>query len=580
MPNSPKVDFNFINNNVEVTRPSNGVSLMLARTNSGPVADPSEIITSVTKFRQKYGAEIVPDGSPSNIEKALKGGSKLRIVRVVGTGATIGYVYYGTGATDTNQGTVFVLNLGDNSVKFKLSLGGKSAASITNQNGSVYVKLYSDNYGQLYYTIYTDVAVLGNGKLFSVYVDNGKAAIDTDALRAFNSKDLYFTLQYEVTENQNDFNPGTTIEELASYIDQNINNTSTVVSVTPPTGSLDIKDGWVNTVNKGNIGGNPTLAQWVAAADCIRDYQDIYEVSVSNIYQHLSSSDALSLHQAIATIAQECEEFQYFVEIPKRKLKSSGVGYTDEVMKKEDIVTWLNTSRSAIGNSMYVCYFGGGIKYYNSNGTLTDSEVLGTIHGLADDCSSKYGPYRSFSGMNRGIIPDGQGSVCPNYGSPSRYDDLNDLALAGANMIVLKNTRTAGKATVLWHSFTSHIKQDGFRFINVVRLALYVKKQIRPILESYIEEPNIWSSWKRIYLECKPIMDGLVTDEAISEYNWEGDQDATSWDELTINNEADVRSGKYKLNIVVKEIATMQDIQVNLVFDQSSNTVSASITSA
>ena len=107
---------------------------------------------------------------------------------------------------------------------------------------------------------------------------------------------------------------------------------------------------------------------------------------------------------------------------------------------------------------------------------------------------------------------------------------------------------------------------------------MYIKKQIRPILESYIEEPNMWNSWKRIYLEAKPIMDGLVTDDAITEYTWEGDQDATSWDELTVNNEADARNGKYKLNIKVKDVATMQDIQVNLVYDQASNTMSSSIT--
>jgi len=169
--------------------------------------------------------------------------------------------------------------------------------------------------------------------------------------------------------------------------------------------------------------------------------------------------------------------------------------------------------------------------------------------------------------------------VIQNYGTPSRYDDLNDLANACLNVIVLKQTRTAGLATVLWHSFTSQVRQDSFRFIHAVRLALYIKKQLRPILESYIEEPNIWNSWKRIYLEGKPIMDGLVTDDAISEYTWDGDQDATSWDELTVNNEAEARNGKYKLNIKVKDVATMQDIQVNLVYEQASNTVSATIAS-
>lgn len=579
MPNSPRIDFNFINNNIEVTKPVNGISLILARTKSGPVADPSEIITSVTKFRQKYGAEIVPDGSPSNIEKALKGGSKLRILRVVGTGYTDGNVYFGT-ETDTEDGVVFVLNLGTtNKVNFKLNLTGPSAAIIKNQPGTVYVKLYGDNYGQVYYAIYTDTATIATGTLFSVYMDGSKASIDTDALKAFNSKDQYFDLEFTIPSSLTEFNPGSSIKELADYIDTHINGTSNTVSVTPPSGVATIYTGWVNTVDKGNQGSTPTITQWENAIDVIRDYQDIYEVSVSNIYQHLNSSEAIQLHSDIATIASECQEFQYFVEIPKYKLNGSSAGYTSEVMNKSDIITWLTSTRGSIGNSMFVCYFGGGIKYYDSTGILCDSEVIGTIHGLADSCAAKFGPYRSFAGMNRGVIEDGQGPVCPNYGAPSRYDDLNELALAGANMIVLKSTRTSGLATTLWHSFTSHIKQDSFRYINSVRLALFIKKQLRPILESYIEEPNIWSSWKRIYLEGKPIMDDLIEDEAISEYTWDGDQDATSWEELTVNNEADVRNGKYKLNIKVKDVATMQDIKVNLIYDQASNTVSSAITS-
>jgi hypothetical protein len=318
----------------------------------------------------------------------------------------------------------------------------------------------------------------------------------------------------------------------------------------------------------GSPGSTPTAEQWKDAAESIRDLQEIYEVSCSHLNQHLSSADELSVHNYIGNMADEMEEFQYFVEIP-----------VTEDTTKAQLIALANQYEGAIGKSKWICYFSAGIKYYSENGNLVASNVMGTVHGLADACASNYGPYRSFAGMNRGIIPDGNGPVIANFGSPSRYDDLNELAEHCLNMIVLKQTRTAGLATVLWHSFTSQVRQDSFRYIHAVRLALYIKKQIRPILESYIEEPNMWNSWKRIYLEGKPIMDGLVTDDAISEYTWDGDQDATSWDELTVNNEAEARNGKYKLNIKVKDVATMQDIQVNLVYEQASNTVSATIAS-
>lgn len=75
MPTSPHVDFKFKNNNVLQTTPMLGVSCVLARTTKGPYDDPSEIISTFPQFQRIYGSEIVPDGSVSNIEKALQGGS-------------------------------------------------------------------------------------------------------------------------------------------------------------------------------------------------------------------------------------------------------------------------------------------------------------------------------------------------------------------------------------------------------------------------------------------------------------------------------------------------------------------------
>ena len=88
MPNSPSVNFEFKNDNVLQTTPMLGVSCVLARTTKGPYDDPSELIQSFSQFQRVFGSEIVPDGSVSNIEKAFMGGSKLRVIRVLGKGAT------------------------------------------------------------------------------------------------------------------------------------------------------------------------------------------------------------------------------------------------------------------------------------------------------------------------------------------------------------------------------------------------------------------------------------------------------------------------------------------------------------
>ena len=90
MPNTPRVQFNFENNNVQNSTPLLGVSHVVARTTKGPFNSPDKVFNTYSAFQEVYGEEIVPDGTVSNIQKAFELGSKLRISRVAGVGATLG----------------------------------------------------------------------------------------------------------------------------------------------------------------------------------------------------------------------------------------------------------------------------------------------------------------------------------------------------------------------------------------------------------------------------------------------------------------------------------------------------------
>ena len=97
MPTSPKVDFTVINNNVASITPNNGIGFVLARTTKGPFFDASKIIKSPAQFAEVFGSEVVPDGSISNISRALSMGGQLRICR-------IGHL--NSGKVDAVKGTV------------------------------------------------------------------------------------------------------------------------------------------------------------------------------------------------------------------------------------------------------------------------------------------------------------------------------------------------------------------------------------------------------------------------------------------------------------------------------------------
>lgn len=582
MPTSPHVDFKFKNNNVLQTTPMLGVSCVLARTTKGPYDDPSEIISTFSQFQRIYGSEIVPDGSVSNIEKALTGGSKLRVIRVLGKGATQGTVA-ATAASKTKaaakseeEGIVpasatpdpatpaALITITSSGVTYSLGLVTKGYGDPIGSTDSFQVGFYKQA-NTLYYKIYS-----GNGQVleqgpvitYKTADENNDTSVDYLALSAF-AKNSEYIKPVVVA--------GSSFENLIKWLTDSVDGTKNAVTLTVGD-AAPTEDEKKFTGTIGSAGSTPTADEWIASLDFVKDYTDFYQLFISHISQHLTTdADVLKVYKAAADMAKELMEWVLYIEVPKHLTH-----YTQGTQARDykAQVTWVQTCLGTVGNSKYIAYFGGGLKYYNENGNLQDSDVVGTIAGLGDASATQYGPWKSFAGMNRGVIGDAVGPVCPNYGSPSRYSELNTLAQNYINEMVIKDTPDAGKQTMLWHCFSSQVKQDSERFLSIVRLNLYLKKFLRPVLNKYIEEPNVWSTWKRIWLEVKPTLDSLVDEDAMTEYTWMGDQDATSWDDLSVNNEADARQGKYRAILKYKDVVPMQEVTMEIVIDAVSKSVS------
>ena len=62
----------------------------------------------------------------------------------------------------------------------------------------------------------------------------------------------------------------------------------------------------------------------------------------------------------------------------------------------------------------------------------------------------------------------------------------------------------------------------------------------------------------------------------MTEYTWQGDQDATSYSDLQVNTEAEVRQGKYHVVLKYKDIVPMQEITIDIVIDSASQNVEIS----
>ena len=575
MPNSPSIKFKIENNNLEQTTPLVGVSCILARTTRGKYNDPSTLISTISQFKNVYGEEIVPDGTPSNIEKALAGGSKLRVIRVPGSGYFKGVLtpkntIPATPTEATTPEKIIELSFGDDSVEigfytrtYDESVDGVANfdAIFTKQGNTVFCNIYG--HGKT--TIMESLPVITYKNADSV----NKTSVDYLAFYQFlqNSEYLEPVVLDSTLTNKS-------IAGIANWLYEKVDGSTT--EFTFKVVDKEVTDSITCVSAPGSGGTEPSADDWVDSMEYLRDYTDPYHLACSHISQHLSDSDVLKVHKAAKVLVDELDEFMYFIEVPKYTTR-----YTEgtTVRDKNSIISWIKTCLNTIGNSRNVAYFAGGLKMNNDQGITVEADILGTILGLADSSNSTYGAWKSFAGMNRGVIYDAQGPACLNYGSPSRYNDLNELAQVYANMIVVKDTYNAGKQTMLWHCFTSQVKQDSFKFISIVQLVYYLKKFLRPILESKIEEPNYIPTWQDIYLQVKPELDDLVEQEAMSEYTWMGDQNATGYDDMQVNNEADVRQGKYKAVLKFKEIVPMQEIEMSLVIDKTSKTATVELNS-
>lgn len=580
MSKSPLVKFTIENNNVSPSVPSNGVSCLLARTKKGPYNGPSTTISSVAQFRSLFGGEVVPDGSPSNIEKALQSGSKLRIIRVPGTGYFKGVLLNtasDNGEAPTTQQTpksVIKIIQGSDSVEigFYTKIGDDLVDGVKTFDVTFTKTANTLNY-QITGTGKTTVLESNPVITYKAANSVGNNSIDYIAFNNFLNNSEYLEPYIVSSTLGGDKSVATIIKWMAEVLD----NSKEAITITVASKSFDtLATTPVVCVSQvGSSGTAPTAEAWVESMEALLDYTDVYQVACSHINQHLEDqADIISVHKAFKDMCEKVQEYTYYIEVPKYKTH-----YTEgtEVRDKDSIVDWINTIVNSIGNSMWVAYFAGGIKYYNESGIVVNSDIIGTILGLGDTAASNQGPWLSFAGMNRGVIEDAHGSVSPNYGSPSRYEELNELALNYANMVVVKDTRTMGKQTMLWHCFTSQVKQDSFKYLSIVRLVLYMKKQLRPILDSYLEEPNTFLTWNNIYLEAKPILDNLITQGAITEYVWNGDQYASSYNDLVVNNEADVRQGKYKVVLNFKEVIPLQEISMVLSIDKANGSISTEL---
>ena len=271
MPNSPSIKFKIENNNLEQTTPLVGVSCILARTKRGPYNDPSTLISTPSQFQSVFGSEIVPDGSPSNIEKALVGGSKLRIIRVPGDGYFKGILTANSSVPDTPEeapSPVKVLELASGSHKVEIGFYIKTYdelvdgsanfdAVFTKQGNTVFCNIYG--HGKT--TVMESLPVI----TYKNADDNNNTTVDYLAFYQFLTGSAYLeaTIISSTLTNKS-------LAGVANWLYEEVDGSSS--SFTFKVGTAEPTEYGTTCVSApGNSGTSPTADQWVDSLEYIRD---------------------------------------------------------------------------------------------------------------------------------------------------------------------------------------------------------------------------------------------------------------------------------------------------------------------
>lgn len=610
MPNASQSKINEVDQTFSPATVPVAISALIGNFKRGPINDPFTIITGgFTQFTKIFGG-LVPGSDDAVIaQRALNRGSQLRVVNVrhytnPGDKATLTAVVAtpATGKSVSLSAVLIVANTfnvvingttisqifsvsSDNTFNLLVALIQQSAALngvvskaaylggnlllITPATGIVLVVTSTVTGGasQAAATVASVNAIKNSTgtTLFSLapkYAGQDYNNLQYDILPASNGNANYFNLAIEhlleptLNETyQNLIIIGQPTVSASGYL-QKVINGSQLVNVTY--NDLSGLAGQVRPVNTyikldtGTDGGAVTDSDIVGDSGAktgvysLDPYDDFISMASAN-------SNSVAVIQGLAAYVTNRQDCRFFAHIDNSYVTEAQVAAFRD---------------STLVDSSYVGFFAGGILIVDTfTQQIRGISEIGDVLGAAAYSAATFGLWYSFAGKRRGIITNALG-VVNNFGLNSNYAGRNLLANHQICLAINK-----GGVLQLSGNFTAQLDNSTLSFMNVRGMLLYLKRILGPIYDSYIEEPNDPTTWLLIYQEVKPVLTKLQSQRAIvagdEGWSYQGDQFVTDPAKCVINDPTDVQNGIYLVQLYVKDVVSLQLIQVNIILTDS-----------
>lgn len=611
MPNASKTDFNEIDQTFSPANVPVGISAVIGVFKRGKINDPSDVINSWPQFQKLFGGLDQSTDDALVVKRAIERGSQARVVNLrhytdpsdidtltatkatpannkqVGLNAVL--VVGNTLAVTINTFVVSQVFATSNDNTFNLLVakiqqtanlagivqtvqylggnkmiitpktgvvlavsatvtGGASQAVVTigtiaafaGSTGATLFVLSPKNPGADYNNlqVYVQNASNGNANYFDLVIDH---TVESSLL-----KETYKNLQIvgAPTVSQSSYLQAVTNQ--SGLMDVTYNDLSAIAAPIRPVNMVIKYDSAVDggAVVDTDILGDSGAKTGVYALD---PYDDFFRLASVN-------SNSTAVMQALATYATNRQDCVAFLHIDQ------DVNNTESEAAAARDTTLID--------STYVAFYTGGLIVVDPTTALNrEISEIGDVLGAAAYSAAQFGPWWSFAGTKRGIINNAIG-VVNNFGLDSNYNGRNLLANHQVNIVGSKSGRS-----LIMGNFTGQLDDSDLSFLNIRNMLLYLKRQLAPIFNDSIEEPNDPTTWLTLYKKSKVVLTTLQSKRAIVKgtqgWSYQGDQFATDPSQYKVNDPTDVDAGKYVVNLFVKPINSLQDIEVNIILTNS-----------
>jgi len=184
------------------------------------------------------------------------------------------------------------------------------------------------------------------------------------------------------------------------------------------------------------------------------------------------------------------------------------------------------------------------IKHPTTGATVLVSAIAHWLGNAAKKDKNTKKIWLSEAGQKRGRIAGTLG-INYNLGTAARREEANAVDSAGISMAIKHDKY----GMVCWGNGTLSVGTSLLRHANIAELILEATRITNRINEGELFDPNSVQTWKRIYRSVVKEMQDIQDGEGLYKYIYEGDQNADTVEEATVNTQDSIANGEYDYNL-------------------------------